>query len=401
MHNIYLVDYKLVGDFFGRFSATDVSRSHHFISTVMSVAAHRRNTASTALVGRLGRSEPEVVPSLARTREVVLGILSERRAANCFRKVRHEILAYMEANALGPSEVNLMVWNGATVMGEVARSLRKDVGLRAVFFELSNLPNKVFVDPEGTNAQSHLFREPSILASYPADRENFDRWRAEFIRQKRKGSTVPQVAAGRKVGPHHVVDFIYAVTLGYRAFSWTSVRTKLANAARRVVRPATKPVIDEAALPSRYVFFPMQVSKDTQLVLNSDVDNVGALRRLAQTERLPLVVKPHPAEYETAYISKAIAGLTFNYPPVLTNGNTTALIEGAEKVVTINSTTGLEAIILGLPVEFLAPSLYAYLNEGNLASYVMEYLVDLNFFDAVDQPVPKSVLEKIYARALS
>jgi len=400
MHNIYLVDYKLVGDFFGRIAASDKARNHHFITSVRSVVASSRGKGSAWLIGRLGRSAATGdVPTLERTREVVLGILSRRQAACYFCEARRQVLAYMDSQGASPSDVTLLLWNGATVMGEVARSLKAELGVKTIYFELSNLPGKLFVDPEGTNAQSRLFREPEILARYPDSRAGFTAWRQRFIEEKRAAGTVPQAATGKRISAHHIGDFVHGLTLGYRSFSWTSVHTKLKSMLQRFVG-APRPRISSCALPAQYVFFPMQVSKDTQLVLNSSIDNVGALRRLAETSALPVVIKPHPAEYETGYLFEAVAGLAFAHPATVTEGNTTALIEGAAKVVTINSTTGLEAIILGRPVEFLAASFYASLNEENLPNYVMGYLVDLNFFDPADRPVPGDALAKIYERAL-
>ncbi len=401
MHCIYFVDYRLAGDFFLRLAGADRGSTHHFITTVHSFAISARRHGYTAtLLSRLGPKASVDVVCLKETREVLLGMLTDSAAANLFSSALIEARASLLSHQSPVVDATVFVWSGACVFGEVARALKCEFSVKTLFFEISNLPGKVFVDPDGTNAQSRLFSDPSLLERFPDETGAFHRWRALFIEGKRRPSQLPQATTARALKLHHLGDFLYGISFGYQSFSWSSVRAKLKSLISvrgSVSRSVSFADID--TLPKHYLFFPMQVSNDTQIVLNSHINNVGALEYLARTSELPIIIKPHPAEIDINYIFEAINALDFKSPPLLTNGNTLKLIEGADKVVTINSTVGLEAIILGRPVEFLAKSFYAYLNESNLPHYVMGYLVDVDFFATPDAPVSHEVLEKIRLRS--
>lgn len=401
MHRIYLVDYKLAGDFFLRLANASKELTHHFITTIRSVAIAAREHGHTAtLLSRFSPKEPTDTKHIAKTREVLLGIVTEGTAANLFSSAFIDARLHLEHHQSSSSGTIILVWNGAGILGEVARGLKREYKVDTLFFEISNLPGKIFVDSDGTNAQSRLFKEPSILERFPDEKGGFNQWRDSFIDGKRRPSQPPQAVTARTLKSHHLSDFLYGISLGYQSFSWSSVHAKLQSfiKAYKSVNSSFS-FSGEDVLPDHYLFFPMQVSNDTQIVLNSHINNIGALEHLAKTSELPIVIKPHPAEIDISYVFDAVNTHSFKYSPLVTNGNTLRLIQGADKVVTINSTVGLEAIILGKPVEFLAKSFYACLNESNLPNYVMSYLVDVDFFEGSDAPVSQQVLAKMWQRA--
>ncbi len=401
MINIYLFDYKLAGDFFLRIATADRQARHHFITTIPSAAfTDASRSVSSALISRFSKKSSSIPGNLGHTRDVAQHILSVRAAAALHRSIRYAIQTHVDSAGGDYSEVILHVWNGASIWGDVARTLKQELGVKTVFFEISNLPGKIFVDPEGVNAQSRLFRDPSILDRFPIEQADFQKWRVKFVEDKRNATSLPQTGTSRRIRPYHFSDFVYSLTLGYRAFTWSSVTTKLKSAFPITSRKKPGAALSASvALPDRYVFFPMQVSNDTQIVLNSHIDNIGALEYLARSVELPLVIKPHPAEYDINYIYDAVRSLAFRSLPVLTNANTIGLIDGAESVVTINSTTGLEALILGKPVQFLAKSFYAHLNNRNLGNYILGYLLDIDFFAPSDAGVSPKALVHIRERA--
>ncbi len=143
----------------------------------------------------------------------------------------------------------------------------------------------------------------------------------------------------------------------------------------------------------------MQVSNDSQVLLNSDVDNESAIRHAAEVARrrgCGLLVKPHPAEPDAAFIER-IAALQSELGFLLVGGNTFQLIRQARHVVTINSTVGLEALLLGRSVEFLGRTYFRYLvDERRLAQYVMGYLVDIDYFS--ERQVPQAQVKALIRR---
>ena len=108
----------------------------------------------------------------------------------------------------------------------------------------------------------------------------------------------------------------------------------------------------EADLPTPFIFAPLQVPYDTQILLGggafaSDLDYLGWLRRFAQALPAPyqLVIKPHP---QHSYAPGVLEHLFQAAPQVrvLRGVETRALIEQAEAIVTLNSTVGFDALCL-------------------------------------------------------
>ena len=95
--------------------------------------------------------------------------------------------------------------------------------------------------------------------------------------------------------------------------------------------------------PSKYIFVPLQVNTDSQILVHSDYKNMQEF--ISRVERdfynlesdIKLIFKIHPME-------KGIVEYKFDNRSITTDRDTNELIENSECVVTINSTVGLEAI---------------------------------------------------------
>lgn len=109
------------------------------------------------------------------------------------------------------------------------------------------------------------------------------------------------------------------------------------------------------------MFVPLQVPNDTQVIANSswikDMDQfleeiIGASNALPQD--LKLVVKEHPSwpgDFKEAYKN--------NSRVIFANGNPTQqLIEHAEAIITINSTVGIESLLLNKKVITVGQACY-------------------------------------------
>ena len=64
------------------------------------------------------------------------------------------------------------------------------------------------------------------------------------------------------------------------------------------------------------------------------------------------------------------------------NGDIKKMIREAEKIITINSTVGLESILMGQKVEFLGRSFYQCFMKKRewLPKYILGYLVNIDYF---------------------
>ena len=294
----------------------------------------------------------------------------------------------------------ILTYNGTTCLATAAKFFGIYNNIKTLFFEIANLPNKMFVDSDGTNAFSKVFKDLSILKKYDVSEKYYQDWRNSYINTKLSSNIVPQV----KFGKNRLKDYSYFM-LDKVAYALL-IKEKwkyIYNYANKVIRSIRRCKLEYDSIPDidmiRYVLYPVQVSHDSQLALHSDIDNVEAIKyasELAKNLNAVLLVKPHPAEMDKQYI-EGIWRLKHTYGFYFTNVNTFKLIQNALKVVTINSTVGLEAKILGVEVHTLGRAIYANFSQQELKRYIMGYLVNINYFS--DEPISVEPIKEILKRA--
>jgi capsule polysaccharide modification protein KpsS len=104
---------------------------------------------------------------------------------------------------------------------------------------------------------------------------------------------------------------------------------------------------NKQAIPEKYIFIPLQVNTDTQVLIHSDFQDIQEF--ISKVEKdfyaldstikndLHLVFKIHPME-------KGIIKYQFDSRSFVINNDTNTLIQNSEFVITINSTVGFEAL---------------------------------------------------------
>jgi capsular polysaccharide export protein len=200
----------------------------------------------------------------------------------------------------------LVLWNGSHRYCQILLALLP-AGTRTAFFENGLLPNTTTFDPQGVN-----FRN-----SVPRDAEFYRRY-AEHVEQS------PEEA--------------------------------IALVPRKPRVEGLQPI----ELPKKYVFMPFQDDRDTQVRLFSpwikNMRELFALGELIQAKTgLTVVFKEHPSSRESypELHQRCHASLMF------ANGNSTQeLIESSLFVVTLNSTVGLESLLLGRPLLTLGQAFF-------------------------------------------
>lgn len=208
----------------------------------------------------------------------------------------------------------VFVWNGERSRGSALANAARSLGIPALVFEHAPIPKRLTIDPVGVNARASVPRDPGFFRSWAAQHPAVD-WRKE-------GETL------------------------------TARKPRVAK------RPATPAVI-----PENYIFLPLQVATDTQILLNGRwVPSIREmlLAAIRQIPRLPegwaLVVKEHPscriknadvlAEHAQARLVVSEAEDTF------------ALVRGARGVLTLNSSVGLQSFFFDRPVCVLGEAFY-------------------------------------------
>lgn len=241
-----------------------------------------------------------------RRKEVRHPILKKNKPLNTlvrsFYNLREKARAsyYFELFASHPCET-VILWNGMKQPNRTPYVVAKAAGKKTQLFENGLLPHTTVLDQQGVNAVNSL----------PRDIEFYRAWQGE-------------VEATEK---------------------------KLVVRAPHKNRKAADAPID---LPSRYVFVPFQVPNDTQIVCHSPwvptmeafyqslVDALNYLKSDPSWQPFKFVVKEHPS-WPRSFVDLHNKNSDIIFA---NNNNTQELVEDSLAVVTINSTVGIEALLL-------------------------------------------------------
>ncbi|MEI8674087.1 hypothetical protein P4S60_01025 [Pseudoalteromonas sp. Hal040] len=272
-----------------------------------------------------------------------------------------------------------VIWNGQQLLARSIAYVAKENGVKTVFLELSNFNNKLFANHLGVNANSSIAKNVESLDKLEDVSEQLHlKWVEQY--QIDKERPLPQARINRKNQIESILNRTFKFLLKGNGLRTFSIK-ELLNKSQKV---SDYFLFDDAHLEKPFAFLPLQVSSDTQLKLHSDFDNCQAIEeavKVAKAKNLELLVKLHPAEQDQSEIKKIIElREKFNFKVV--NENTVHLIKSARLVITINSTVGLEALILSKDLIVLGRALYREFNQPLLRKYIHGYLVDgVDFFD--------------------
>lgn len=240
--------------------------------------------------------------------------------------------------ALRQQQVELLcVWSGHPLALAAATAAAKALGVQLRYFENGLLPGYTVCDPQGTNANNSLPKDPNVYRRYARNHD---------------------------------------------ANSATNNGRVAQEFEAREAQQNRKP----PSLPERYVLAPLQMPLDSQILLHSPQVNSmqafvlgisNAIEKQADRS-LNCLVKPHPrARQEAEFLAKSSAS---HHLLFTSDWSLAELIEKAQGVITINSTVGLEALAAGQKVICLGEACYnlpgLVLNAGNIPELVTA-LVDL------------------------
>lgn len=388
---IIIIDYSLVTNFFTLLAKKDKSRNYIFItSSLKSYLSLLNKKLDVYLISKF--SEKKHIPpnqiNEENTREKALDLLSSNEIISL-----HFALYSLITRLIHNKEyikINLITWNGSNVFGETMRQIKDERhNVSTIFLEISNIKSKIFRDEVGVNAKSNLYHNIDLLDRYDVCFNEHDAWSKRFISEKLETSTIPQAKTTKNLKLWHFIDFIFLCSIGYPTFNKKAIKNKLISKFTN-----KENIITESCLPEKFIFFPLQVSTDTQIKINSDIDNISAIALMLKKEILPIVVKPHPAEPDIDYFIKSISD---NKERIFfSTENTYKLIKMSEKVITINSTVGLEAMIFEKPVEFYGRSIFNEFNKNRLISYIHSHLIKIDFFNVKINDFSKENIGRIY-----
>lgn len=322
--------------------------------------------------------------------------LREQQALASARQLLADIDAFLDACDADA----LLVWNGSDLQLSLAIYLARQRGLPVLFMEHGYLPGTVQLDLQGVNYFS------SITQAVQAGKAQLD-----FSRDV--DTALDHAIAGFKAGrPTRTVDPRLKPQLQTNPLALTYQRCRLTikqTYRRRLWREGRALGLDSSApLPERFILVPMQVGKDSQLILHSPLvgNDPWRLLRLVQEAvratdpRLRIVAKLHPRE--KLPVQRRNLKLLRDFPDVrfMSDVSMRDLLARAAAVVTINSTAGFEAFFYDKPVITLGRNFYTSPDLVEVVQAEDELIGALQ--RALVNPVPskrrRAFLRYVYAR---
>lgn len=283
-------------------------RSIGFIYAQPFEAENDRRAARQRLEARFEqrRIAGEPVPAAAERERMV------RRLAQRLHRVRR-----MAEGALRGGATHLAIWNGQGGHRRLLVEAARAAGLKGLFAELAPIAGRITLDPQGVNAAGSLPADPDYYRAWGAahpDRDGLVRWRELLV-------------------------------------------------TRGGIRRDNQG--DATALDGRpFVFVPLQVRRDTQIRahggwIRSVPEFIDEVARAAHL--LPpgwrVVFREHPSCRQGN--AEQLGRLVGDRVAVDNATDTFELVRRSQGVVTVNSSVGLQSLLLGKPVAVLGRANYA------------------------------------------
>ena len=262
----------------------------------------------------------------------------------------------------------LWIWNGTTTIERALSEFARENNLKTRFFEISNIDNRIFIDPQGISGESILLKHPEILDKFDYDEKKFIIWREYYKNRKNIKTKLKS----------NIPSYVYLDLLGYKFFNLIREdrRNPLSLVKKRFFNNFIKLPFDEISLDKKYILAPLQVGNDSQVKLFSRFKNKDLIEyalELAREENALLYIKPHPREEDINEI-KIIEKFLKEKDVFLVNEDLYELINKSYKIVVNNSTVGLEAKIFDKDVILLGDAYYKYFDKERVRKFIMNYL---------------------------
>lgn len=315
---------------------------------------------------------------------MVFNVLSERlsleEATKAYLATNTNLEQYIEKS--GKNFV-MVIPSGRHVHHIAATRLAKQEGIKRIYINYSNFPGYTFFDPEGTDCLASIFYDPERLNSMFNDASvNIEAVFNHFSALKNQQKSIPQLASSGFKKRAKAFAFILDTVLQKITCMYGDRRIKLGGAKPDDSRNPISYKVIKTLKP--FLFFPLQVSTDQQVLINYEGGSIYAAIdqaiKYAQTLSLPLYVREHPAESNKSAVRAYLAIQQEKYDFFhVTQASVSELIKGCDQVITINSTVGLESRINRKSVKFLGKSFYEKATDEQLALYLDKYLISVDY----------------------
>lgn len=334
-----------------------------------------------------------VVPDLSDDMDIKSGEITMREGEILYRTI------WGGYSTINGNVKYILFTNGCWIRDHAFRDIADKYGIKTLCFELSNIPGKLFVDNKGSNAKSSLYSKHALLDQFEVLEGAYQEWKKRYIQIKLGEITIAQAKRERfyKAGEQYLIDMFGNWRYGGvkpRKISKNRLRTRIKS-----IFSSKENVLERMDLKEPYIFFPLQVSSDSQIILHARIGLEEALYQvieMARQENKWLVIKPHPVEPYPKYLKEVLSKAQYD-KILITKANTFQLIMHSDKVFTINSTVGLETLILEKPLIVIGKALYEHFSSSDIPKYVLGYLIDVDYWGR--EPLSDFQFEQILKRS--
>lgn len=270
------------------------------------------------------------------------------------------------ASALSHFDPDLIViWNSEEHYCRVSATFARNHRATAVHLEVGFFHDTIFLDTAGVNRRSTASKLPlETMRQRRGDShsEVSVQWRgARFMNPATPWHRILRLCERVVNRAHYLINALVQgpqVSLAGRP-AWRVISDPWRLAFRQLARRFKQ----RPRIPDRYVLIPLQVSTDTQVLVNSlDFPDLVSFVRFCLRwipKELGIVVTPHPAE-PIAPFHRVIQAEARHRPGALWVDwvSTAELLTGCTALVTLNSAVGLEALSRMIPTFVLAEAMY-------------------------------------------
>lgn len=229
----------------------------------------------------------------------------------------------------------VIMWNGTF---NVERDICELIPMKTLYIENGYFPKTIQANPDGVNAKSRLRKYPTkklnTKISYTPIKINTGHLMTILRRYCKTNIKIYQLTRSAKY-------ILRNITLYYHVSPLKKVHQIVKNE------------------KNEFVFFPLQASRDSQIVINSRFksmdDCLAEVLPVLREIRCKIILKCHPADYHylsyKKYADNQQIFLVYHY-------DLDKLIDNAKFVVTINSSVGLQSVAKYKKVVLLGDALY-------------------------------------------
>lgn len=216
----------------------------------------------------------------------------------------------------------------------LANKVCKELGVQYLITERGIFrPDTTTIEFEGVNGYSSLPKDKEFYKSYKVAEKELRSYKvSKFINLKVNIRFVLFILLNKLGGVFRLNSSVKNRGYSLSKYAKLFIKQKFGKRTSQGIR-----------LPTKYIFIPLQVNTDTQILIHSDFKDMQEFISLVEKEfyslesDISLVFKIHPME-------QGIVEYRFDSRSLVVNSDTNELVKNSECVVTINSTVGFEAI---------------------------------------------------------